>query len=196
MKRVTLCLIAITMLIASCKKDKAPDSDNNSSSSSNTSSSNTGNMIKASFKVNGKVFNLTAGSNDSEFPIFLVMNSPDEGLLIQIEVDAGTVFQFGGPYIANSSQDVTEGRMGYTENNLENHYESSSYDECVNDSFSVHVEKKKTEHDFMVHFTGTFSGHLVSRKQRLDPDDPYSPVCLGPEVKITDGRFSITGLGN
>ncbi|HRE68449.1 MAG TPA: hypothetical protein PLM56_15135 [Cyclobacteriaceae bacterium] len=188
MERATPYLIAIIVFVASCKKDKSPDADNGNSSSNTSSMEST-----ASFELNGKSFNLGMRSDDSQFPIFIVSNSPDEGLIVQIEVDGRAVFQFAGPYVENSSHDFAEGTMQYSDNS-ERHYESSSYDQCVNDLFSFHIERQRTDVDFMARFTGTFSGLLVSREQKLDPNDPYSPECLGPEVQIAEGKFNIVGL--
>lgn len=186
-KRATHCVLAIAILVASCKKGEAPDTDDSNSNLKNT----------ASFKANGTSFNLSKDfGGDSDFPSFLVSNSPAEGLIVQFDIDGSTTFQFAGPYIANSSHDFTDGRMQYFENS-EGHYDSSSYDECANDSFSFHLEKQKSDIDYMpntARFTGTFSGRLVSREQKLDPDDPFSPTCLGPEVQIAEGKFSVIGV--
>ncbi|MCW5910863.1 MAG: hypothetical protein KIT62_07305 [Cyclobacteriaceae bacterium] len=186
MKRVTLYIIAITILGA-CKKNVADNDNSNSSSNLETS---------VSFKANGTLISFNKDADDSsQFPSFMIQNSPVEGLIVQFNPSQDITLQFTGPYVENSSLDFTEGEMSYSESSEE--YNSTTEDDCTNDSFRFHIQKQSTGLDYlpnMARFTGTFSGLLVSREEKLDPDDPYSPTCLGPEVKITDGSFSVIGL--
>lgn len=192
-KRAIFSMIALTMLFISCKEDVAPDDDNDGNLKSTVS-----------FKVNGKSFDLSRESDDGkgDFPAFVVVNNPEEGLVAQFNVDGKIIFQFGGAYLANPSQNYKDGEMSYVDLKeigtvAGQGYNAYSGDECTSDSFSFHIQKQSAGIASMpmaFRFTGTFSGRLAYYHGSPGDGSPSDP-CANPEfVEITDGKFSVTGL--
>lgn len=193
MKRVTFSIIALILLFTSCVENVTTDDDNDSGNQKST----------VSFKANGTLFELSRDSDDGkgDFPALIVVNDPEAGLVAQFNVDGKIIFQFGGPYLANSSQDYKEGEMSYVDLHkigtvAGQGYNSYSSDECTGDSFRFQIQKQSAGMASMpmaFRFTGTFSGRLAYYHGNPGDGSPYNP-CANPEfLEITDGKFSVTG---